>query len=156
MQAQRACLDLAIDLVRGLDGPVLEFGLGNGRTYDHLREHLPGRDIFVFERKVAAHPDCIPPERCLFLGDVRETLPTAARRIGRPAVLAHCDIGTGDKRLSLELAALLAPALAGLLMPGAVVVSDQPMEIPGAGPLALPEGVKEGRYFLYRMGAGGA
>src|SRR6202022_2543720 len=37
LKAQRACLDLAAGLVRGLDGEILELGLGNGRTYDHLR-----------------------------------------------------------------------------------------------------------------------
>ncbi|MBM3542582.1 MAG: hypothetical protein FJX51_11085, partial [Alphaproteobacteria bacterium] len=58
LQAQRACLDHAAMLVRDLPGPVLEFGLGNGRTYDHLRETFPGREIFAFDRQVAAHPDC--------------------------------------------------------------------------------------------------
>ena len=60
--AQRDCLNAAAVLVRDLPGPVLEFGLGNGRTYDHLRSLLPDRQIFVFERQVAAHPDCIPPD----------------------------------------------------------------------------------------------
>ena len=57
LEAQRACLDRAAALVAGLAGPVLELGLGNGRTYDHLRALLPGRDIFVFERAVSAHPE---------------------------------------------------------------------------------------------------
>ncbi len=63
LQAQRACLDAAAALVAGLPGPVLELGLGNGRTYDHLREILPAREIFVFERRIAAHPASIPDER---------------------------------------------------------------------------------------------
>ena len=50
LAAQRACLDRAAALIDEIDGPVLEFGLGNGRTFDHLRERLPGRAIFVFER----------------------------------------------------------------------------------------------------------
>ena len=80
LQAQRACLELAADLVRDLEGPVLEFGLGQGRTYDHLREILPGREIFVFEREVAATAERVPENRHLILGDIRETLPRAARR----------------------------------------------------------------------------
>ena len=40
LQAQRACLDRAAELVRDLPGPVVEIGLGNGRTYDHLRRRL--------------------------------------------------------------------------------------------------------------------
>ncbi|MGH6887075.1 MAG: class I SAM-dependent methyltransferase, partial [Geminicoccales bacterium] len=38
LEAQRACLDLAAARIADLPGPVLELGLGNGRTYDHLRE----------------------------------------------------------------------------------------------------------------------
>ncbi len=55
MTAQRDCLALAARLVADVPGPVLELGLGNGRTYDHLREILPGREIFVFDRRVAAN-----------------------------------------------------------------------------------------------------
>ena len=66
MQAQRDCLNFLQPLVKREAGPILEVGLGNGRTYDHLRDLFPGRDIYVFERKVAAHPDCIPPDDRLF------------------------------------------------------------------------------------------
>ena len=62
LQAQRSCIDHAIGLIADNPGPVFEVGLGNGRTYDHLRDLFPGRDIYVFERQVAAHPDCIPPD----------------------------------------------------------------------------------------------
>ena len=68
LEAQRACLNMAASLVRGVDGAVLELGLGNGRTYDHLRQLFPERDIFVCERQIAAHPDCIPPERIFAAG----------------------------------------------------------------------------------------
>ena len=66
LEAQRACLDHAAELIGGLDGVVLELGLGNGRTYDHLRSLFPGREIYVCERAVAAHPDCVPPEERLY------------------------------------------------------------------------------------------
>ena len=45
LEAQRACLNRAAELIRDIDGFVLELGLGNGRTYDHLRELFPDRDI---------------------------------------------------------------------------------------------------------------
>jgi hypothetical protein len=61
IRAQRACLNRAADLIKGVPGPVLELGLGNGRTYDHLRELMPERQIYAFDRQLAAHPDCIPP-----------------------------------------------------------------------------------------------
>jgi S-adenosyl-L-methionine methyltransferase len=150
LQAQRACLDHAVGLIRELPGPVLELGLGNGRTYDHLRERLPGREIYVCDRQVAAHPDCIPPPRFLILGDVRETLPQAASRIGAAVALVHADLGSGDEEASRRQAAELSPTIASLLCLGGVVVSDQALLAVRLQPLALPEGVKSGRYFLYR------
>jgi hypothetical protein len=149
LQAQRACLDHAVALVADLPGPVLELGLGNGRTYDHLRERLPGRDIYVCDRQVAAHPDCIPPERFLILGDVRETLPRLALQVGGTVALVHADLGSGDAAASRRQAEELAPIIAGLLRPSGIVVSDQPLPAPRLRPLDLPAGVKPGRYFLY-------
>lgn len=45
LQAQRATLEHAAERVSEHEGVALEFGLGNGRTYDHMRHILPGRDI---------------------------------------------------------------------------------------------------------------
>ena len=150
LEAQRACLDHAAKLVAALPGPALEIGLGNGRTYDHLRGLLPGRPIFAFDRQVAAHPDCVPDEAHMVVGDFRQTLPPAAIRLGAPAALAHCDIGSGDVEATAALAAWLAPALLPLLREGAVAASDQPLDAPGLAPLPLPRGVAAGRYHLYR------
>jgi S-adenosyl-L-methionine methyltransferase len=149
LEAQRACLDRAASLIAGMPGPVLELGLGNGRTFDHLRHILPDRDIFVFERHVAAHPDCTPAPDRLILGDLRETLPQARQRFAGRAALAHLDIATGEVEASRRLAAALAPLLAPLLRPGAVVVSEPPLAISGWNALPLPEKVDEGRYHLY-------
>src|SRR5689334_3687374 len=96
LEAQRACLNRTAELIRDLDGIVLELGLGNGRTYDHLRSLLPTRDIYVCERRVAAHPDCVPPPERLILGDMRETLVEARGWLSGRVALAHLDVGTGD------------------------------------------------------------
>ena len=40
MVSQRACLDHAIAETALIDGPVFELGLGNGRTYHHLRARI--------------------------------------------------------------------------------------------------------------------
>ena len=150
LEAQRACLNRAGELICGLDGVVLELGLGNGRTYDHLRELFPGRDIYVCERRVAAHPDCIPPDDLLLLGDMFETLPAVRDRLGGRVALAHFDAGTGDAAGNIRLAAGLRPLILPLLCAGAVLATQQAMDDPSLMPLPLPDGVAEGRYHLYR------
>ena len=152
MAAQRDCLDWAAREIAGRPGPALELGLGNGRTYDHLREILPGREIFVFDRRMAAHPACIPDADHFFLGEIVETLPRAAKRLGATAMLAHVDVGTGDEAANAALAERLGPAIDALMAEGGIVVSDQAIPRPGWEPLPLPEGVPEGRYHLYRVG----
>ena len=152
LEAQRACLNWAAEAIAGLKGPVLELGLGNGRTYDHLRERLKEREIFVFERRVAAHPGAIPDAAHLILGDFRETLPSALKRIGNRAALAHCDVGSADEAASRALAAQIAPLLAPLMAAGGIVLGDQPMAQPDWAALPLPDGVAPGRYHIYRVG----
>ncbi|HET6520854.1 MAG TPA: class I SAM-dependent methyltransferase [Geminicoccaceae bacterium] len=154
LTAQRTCLDLAAALVRDLPGPVLELGLGNGRTFDHLRELLPGRAIFVFDREVKAHPASTPDPARLILGDIQDTLPAAGARLPGPAALVHSDLGTGDAARNARLAAWLAGALPPLLADGAVVICDQTLDDPRLVPLPPPDGVAPGRYFLYRHRAG--
>jgi hypothetical protein len=150
LEAQRACLNRAADIIRGLEGIVLELGLGNGRTYDHLRWLFPDREIFVCERSVAAHPDCVPPPQRLIRGDMRETLPGLRDRFGGRVALAHFDAGTGDAAANLALAAALTPSIVPLLCRDGVLVSDPPIEGPELVALPLPEGVAGGRYHLYR------
>ena len=154
MQAQRDCLDWAAAQVRDLPGLILEVGLGNGRTYDHLRGLLPGRDIYVFEREVRAHPDCVPAADRLFLGDVHESIPRAARTRGRSAVLIHSDLGTGDHAANAVLGEWLGCALDTLLAPGGYVVANQPLDVPRWTRLPEPEGVPKDRYFIYRASPG--
>ena len=152
LQAQRACIDWAVAAVAGRPGAVLELGLGNGRTYDHLRERMPERDIYVFDRQIKAHPACIPPDDRLFLGDIGDTLPAARDRLGRSSVLVHSDLGTGDEARNRALAAELAVMLAPMLLPGAVVMCDQEMPLQGGWErLPEPEGVPPDRYYLYRV-----
>ncbi len=150
LEAQRACLGRGAALVQDLEGVVLELGLGNGRTYDHLRELFPGRDIYVCERQVAAHPDCVPPADRLLLGDMAETLPAARPLLEARVVLAHLDAGTGDAAANRRLAAMLEPLIVPLLCRGGVLVSDPAMADPALEPLPLPDGVAPGRYHLYR------
>jgi hypothetical protein len=151
LEAQRACLDWAVAAIDGIPGAIVELGLGNGRTYDHLRTRFGGtREIFAFDRQVAAHPACIPDAAHLIVGDFRDTLaPFVARHTGGIALL-HADIGSGDEAATAALAAFLGPVLGPMLARDAVVLSDQTLEIAGAPPQPLPPGVPPGRYFVYR------
>jgi hypothetical protein len=157
LEAQRACLGEAARLIENIPGPVLELGLGNGRTYDHLRGLLPRRQIFVFDRRLNAHPDCRPDDTHMVLGEFKDTLPDARSRTlasVASAALAHADIGSGDVEASRALGLWLGPVLLPLMARGGIVVADQPL-IDGANDkmttLALPYGVAEGRYFMYRV-----
>lgn len=150
LQAQRACLNRAAELIGDLDGFVLELGLGNGRTYDHLRALFPERAIYVCERRVAAHPDCVPPPERLILGDMRETLRAAHDRLGGRVALAHLDVGTGDAAANRTLAGELLPLILPLLGPGAVLASDPVFDCVELTLLPLPDGIAPGRYHLYR------
>lgn len=148
LEAQRRCLDFSFQ--RLVPGDVVELGLGNGRSYDHLREHLNGRIIFALDRQLAAHSECVPKE--LLLGEFRDTLPALGRRIGRAVALVHADTGSGDEAASRAQAVGLPALLDPLLVEGAIVVSDQDMKPPWDA-LPLPPGVAPGRYFIWRRSA---
>lgn len=154
IQAQRDCLDAAVALVAEVPGPVFELGLGNGRTYDHLRAACPEREIYVFERRVSAHPDCIPDAGHLFEGDIAETLAAAGRRFAGAVALVHADLGSGDAAQDAKTSAMVSALLPAVMAPGGVVVSDQQLMLPTAEVLPLPEGVQPGRYFMYLWAKG--
>ncbi|MHC8509852.1 MAG: class I SAM-dependent methyltransferase [Rhodospirillales bacterium] len=162
MQAQRDCLNMLAVEIAAVPGPVFELGLGNGRTYDHLRGLFPEREIFVFERKPAAHPACTPPATHLFEGEITETLAAARARFAGQVALIHSDIGAGDEAANRALAEKLAVLLAPFPAPGGVIACDQALPgvlsgassgVTSSAPWAaidLPPGVPAGRYNLYR------
>jgi hypothetical protein len=150
LEAQRACIDFAARPGNVPQGPIFELGLGNGRTFDHLRECFRGRDIYVFEREVRAHPDCVPDPAHLVLGDILETLPPAVLRFRARVAFVHSDLGSGDEGRDRSAAVKIAPLLAEAVAPGGLVASDQAMVIPGWQSLPPPPGIAESRYFLYR------
>lgn len=150
MVSQRACLDFALAETAALDGPVFELGLGNGRTYHHLREHETRRDIYVFERAVASHPDSTPPEDRVLLGEVVETLPAALDRFGATASVIHADLGGHNAVKNDAFARLVSPLIEPLLAPGGMMVSSDKMYFSALEELPLPPGAVPGRCFVYR------
>jgi hypothetical protein len=150
LEAQRACIDFAARAGNVPQGAIFELGLGNGRTFDHLRERFPGRDIFVFERQVNANAASIPDADHLIVGDIMETLPRAVLRFRGRVAFVHSDLGSGDAARDRATAARVAPLLAEAVAPLGLVASDQPLVIAGWQNLPLPPGIAESRYFLYR------
>lgn len=150
MVSQRACLNHAAVVTAQMPGPVYELGLGNGRTYHHLTEIMPGREVYVFDREIAAHPDSLPPPERVFLGDVFATLPQALARFGPTARLIHADLGGHDRRRNDAFARRLSPVIAPLLAPGGLMVSSDRMYVDGLEELPLPPLAIEGRCFIYR------
>ncbi len=150
LQSQHACLNWAFGEIEGVPGIVFELGLGLGRTFNHLSAHLPQREIYVFERQVHSYPDCTPEDDQLVIGDLAETLPMMAARHAGKVCLVNSDVGSFDKAQNAAMAGLVSGAVGPALAPGALILSDLPLDIPGTRALALPAGAHEGRFYLYR------
>lgn len=150
MVSQRACLDAAIDQTADMTGPVFELGLGNGRTFHHMRERITTRDIFVFERAVASHPESTPDEHQLILGDVTETLVQSQVRFGATASLIHADLGGHNRAKNDAFARKISPLVEPLLTQGGLMVASDRMYFETLKELPLPKGAVEGRCFIYQ------
>ena len=56
LTAQIDGINWATNQIKAVDGDVLELGLGNGRSFDHLRQEIKGRRIWVIDRILECHP----------------------------------------------------------------------------------------------------
>ncbi|MEY8840869.1 class I SAM-dependent methyltransferase [Cribrihabitans sp. XS_ASV171] len=147
LAAQRDGLNWAAEQIAALEGDVLDMGLGNGRTYDHLREILPGRRIRVMDRVLQCHPSCVPPEADFLMGEAEPMLERLAAEGARFA-LAHYDFGSGIKTDDVAEAARLSPAIARVMTPGGLIVSGQPLV--GFEQIEGPDSIAPDRYLFYR------
>ena len=147
LSAQRDGLNWAAAQTAGQPGDALDLGLGNGRTYDHLREILPQRRIWVIDRALNCHPSCIPPAEDFLEGEAEPMLARLAEQ-GAQIVLAHHDFGFGVKDQDVAEAARLSPHLARVMAPGGLIVSGQPLA--GFTPLTGPDSIAPDRYLFYR------
>lgn len=148
LTAQRDGLNWAADRIAPLEGDVLDMGLGNGRTYDHLRETLKDRRIWVMDRVLQCHPSCVPPEEDFLQGEAEDTLTDLANR-GAQIVLAHYDFGFGVKEKDVAEAAKLSPLIAKVMAPGAMIVSGQPLV--GFDAVKGPDHIAPDRYYFYQL-----
>ncbi|QBF30666.1 class I SAM-dependent methyltransferase [Thalassococcus sp. S3] len=147
LAAQRDGLNWAAHSVADKPGDVLDLGLGNGRTYDHLREVLPQRRIWVIDRVLQCHPSCVPPEDDLLQGEAEAMLEELATR-SAGIVLAHYDFGFGVKEKDVAEAARLSPLIAAVMKPDGLIVSGQPLI--GFEELSGPSEIAPDRYLFYR------
>jgi hypothetical protein len=148
MHSQRAVLNHIKEAsMIAPDGVILEIGLGNGRTYDHIRELFPNNRIIVFDRAIGSHPDSTPPEADLILGDIKETI---AQFSGRDIAFAHADIGTAYPEKDAKTLTWLPHSIAAALQTGGVAASGLPLDHPELEPLPLPAGADPGRTYFYR------
>lgn len=154
MQAQRVLLNQVCERLNAagsyFPGPVIELGLGNGRTFDHLRAKLTGRRIVVFEREVTAHPDSMPPIEDLVVGEITVTGPAFARQNGATAVLVHADLGNGRAEYDRKLQAWMPDLVHALTRPEGLVITSTELSHAALVEQPLPEEVVGGKYFVYR------
>lgn len=147
LSAQRDGLNWAAARIKGQPGDVLDLGLGNGRTYDHLREILPERRIWVIDRVLKCHPSCVPPEQDFLEGEAEQML----RKLDDQGVriaLAHYDFGFGVEAEDIAEAARLSSSIADVMQPGGLIVSGQPLV--GFEALSGPDTIAPDRYKFYR------
>lgn len=148
MSAQRDVLDHVCETIPlPAEGAILEIGLGNGRTFDHLREKFPDRRIVAFDRALGAHASSTPEPENLILGEIAQT---AKAYVGKGAALVHADIGTGYEDKDAITLTWLPDIVGKALATGGIAVSGLPLDHPALEPLALPPTVDSDRYFLYR------
>lgn len=149
LTTQRAFLAEAARLLADRPGCVFELGLGSGRTFDHLRQLFPDREIFAFDRSISAHPKSIPDGDHMILGEIRETLQFCGPRIpGKPAFI-HVDLGSGDPTQDLITRSWLSPLVTHWSEPGTLVLADRPLEGPFED-LPRPEGSVDSGHRLLR------
>jgi hypothetical protein len=156
MQTQRAVLNLAIDRVKsaGLDGSIVELGLGSGRTFDHLRENFPGRTLVTFDWQMEATKDCFPEKNQFIKGEILKTFPKFAQGKNSTCCLLHIDIGTRDRQRDRELYSSLCESIVSILCENGLLVSDREFSHSSLEGVDTSQHQVEGWvYYLYRRRA---
>ncbi len=147
LSAQKIGLEWAIEATKDIAGDALEIGLGNGRSYDHLREKVTNRRVWVIDRQLQCHPSCVPPKEDFLQGEAEDMFAEMKKR-GMQISLAHYDFGIGVTERDEAEAARLSPMIKAVMAPDAIILSCQPLI--GFTHIKGPEGIPAGRYHFYR------
>jgi len=145
--AQRDGLNWAASKVAGLKGDALDMGLGNGRTYDHMREIMADRRVWVMDRILQCHHSCVPPKQDFLQGEAEDSL-TKLAGMGAQIVLSHYDFGFGVKEKDVAEAARFSPLISAVMAKGGIIVSGQPLV--GFTALQGPKHIAPDRYYFYQ------
>jgi hypothetical protein len=156
MEAQIACLDFACEEIHNVKGLVYEFGLGNGRTYEHLRLRMPSRSILVFERDVDAikqYTDGFGQGIFVCVGNVETIFSNIGNQeiLLAPVALIHSDLGDWNVTENIERANSIFNALVPKLQEGAYIVCSVPLTHKNLFQMGLPAGIRHDKYFIYRI-----
>lgn len=150
IRAQIQLLDWAAqDLLHDEAPRVLELGLGNGRTYDHLRQRLPKARIDVFDREMKGKLSSRPPDDHFFEGELDETLASYVPK-GETALI-HADLGTGDPEHETKIAAMLVDKLPPLARDRCLVISSTELVDDAFAPEPFSDYDRQSRYNAYRI-----
>jgi trans-aconitate methyltransferase len=135
--AQRDSIDLAARQLARCPGWIVEFGLGRGRSYSHLAERFPDREIYCFDRERSLVPGWSPPLDHIVYGDLATVLadPAVQARFRRRVILAHLDLAWGPSA-DARLHRLVVTGTRDWLLPGAWVLSDRAVPLEPAWSLA--------------------
>lgn len=155
LATQRALLDHVAGLVGDRPGPVLEIGLGKGRTYSHLVKRFCGRAIWALDFEVHAPAHSRPADDRIITGDFRDTLDDCWPTIGAAPAFVHADIGTESRKADADLARFVGSVMAGRLADGGYLMGDRDMAVEGLVPLDIPDvplpaGIAPWPYYLYK------
>jgi hypothetical protein len=153
LQGQLLAFDYAFGVIEKMPGIVAELGLGHGRTFDHLRRRLPGREIYAFDHRDDAYEDCRPDPACFIAGEITQTFPAFAQRHAGRIVLINTDIGSFDLERDARLAAVMSRLLPPAIAPGGIIMSDLALDAAGCERVELPPSEWPGQYYLYRKPA---
>lgn len=155
LMTQCALLNHVAGLVGDRPGPVLEVGLGKGRTYSHLEKLFQSRTIWAFDFEVHAPAHSRPAENRIITGDFRDSLKSCWPAIGAAPAFVHADIGTESRKADAELAQFVGGVMAAHLADGGYLMGDRDMDAGGLDRVptpdtSLPDGITPWPYFLYR------
>ena len=147
LAAQKTGLEWCVEQTEKIKGDFVEIGLGNGRSYDHIREIAPNKKIWVLDRILQCHPSCVPPEDSFLQGEANEVMIQMKKDNIRIA-LTHYDFGVGIKDKDEAEAAALSPLIKDIMVEDGLLMSCQPLV--GFKQIEGPAEIPAGRYYFYK------